>query len=122
MNRNAERVISRAVATIRRWDYRLVADNRFGVTTDRRGWVPALDDQEVCICGAVALAENPTTRTGVIAAVARKLGITCAQAASLSDGFEDMEPGSSWAGRYTVDKAWYRIGRKWRQRADEVRN
>lgn len=116
-----EKRIAAAVSLVRRLGFRLVADRAWGVHRQRGNWLPTAT-HEVCICGAIALAENPPSRDGIITAVANKLGITKTQAASLSDGFEgDPEPNSG-AFRYTIDKAWYRIGRKFRRRADEVRN
>ena len=109
--------IQEAVRTVRRFGFRLVADQRWGVEHQKGGWLPSEGEKEVCICGAIALAENPQGCHGVLSAVAQKLGISWKQADSLSDGFEGFSYDES-----VHDRAWFRIGRKFRRRADEVRN
>lgn len=89
------------------------------------------DDTEirgkVCLCGSVLVATGVDIDTisdlsgeGIIRAVAKKLGITLKQAASLNNGFEAIEVNDSTAGAYFeygkdplekgVDKQWFKIG------------
>lgn len=111
--------IATAVARARALGARLVVRNAYGVDYDREtGWYPVDADHKVCICGAIALAENPPDGDGILEAIAKKYGITEDQAASLSDGFEGNR--YAWDQQATkLDRMWYRIGRKWRARAVE---
>lgn len=113
--------IAVAVARARALGARLVVRNAYGVDySPRTGWTLYDDEKEVCICGAILLAENPTNGGGILKAIAKKYHITENQAASLSDGFEDNH--WSWQQQAKkLDQAWYRIGRKWRERADAIR-
>lgn len=125
-----EKRITAAVARAKGLGFNLVAQGQWGVEYDKAaGWVPdktpMTDEQTVCICGAIALSENPKNGAGILRAIAKKFGISAAQAASLSDGFEgwtetEGDPAMGYPKRYVHDKVWYRIGRKWRNRADRI--
>jgi len=123
--------ITQAVARARALGAELVAQGSWGAEYDRTaGWIvePNRFDgkKEVCICGAIAFAENLPNGKGLLRAISKKYGITVAQAASLSDGFEGYKfavgdrDGDEYPTHYALDKTWYRIGRKWRARADRV--
>lgn len=123
--RKLEARIEDAVGRARALGYKLVAQGSWGVKHGDFGWVPEKGEPEVCICGAIALAENPKNGAGILRAIAKKYGITVAQAASLSDGFENLREGSGdpdagYPKKYEHDSVWYRIGKKWRERADRV--
>lgn len=131
--RRLESRISWAVARARELGAELVAQQDWGVSYGKRtGWVSDNAAPQVCICGAIALAENPADGRGLLAAIAKKYDITIVQAASLSDGFEGFQLISGtktrkdehgwYPSRYKQDPTWYRIGRKWRSRADRVCN
>lgn len=112
--------IRAAVARARALGFRLVVRNAYGVDySAKAGWVPVDSDKRVCICGAIALAENPKNGRGILRAIAKKYGITEQQAASLSDGFEGNH--YRWDQQAAaLDRDWYRIGRKWAERAARV--
>lgn len=127
-----EAQITRAVARARALGAQLVAQYDWGVTyTAKAGWtaIPG-QDAEVCICGAIALAENPPDGRGLLQAIAKKYRMTVGQAASLSDGFEGRAlyvdrrgyaSGGIWyPKKYRQDITWYRIGKKWRAKADRI--
>lgn len=69
--------IALAVARADALGYTLIVRQRYGV--DYRpdvGWFPdASDEPGVCICGAIALAENPKDGRGILKAIAQKYGI-----------------------------------------------
>lgn len=115
-----EKRIALAVARAKALGYGLIVRQRYGVDyKDGIGWYPdgVCLSPGVCICGAIALAENPKDGRGIIHAIARKYGITEDQAMSLSDGFEGNRYG--WDRQANkLDKVWYRIGRKWARRAE----
>lgn len=114
-----EKRIAVAVARARALGVQLVVRNAYGVDYEKEtGWTPVGSGNAVCICGAIALAENPSDGRGILTAIAKKYGITIDQAASLSDGFEGNNPWEQAADER--DKDWYRIGRKWRNRADRI--
>ena len=121
-----QKQITAAVAHARALGATLVARGSWGVRYQAGvGWTPLPnDDLQVCICGAIALSENPTNGKGILHAIAKKYDITIGQAASLSDGFERYVVGEgdspAYPVRYEHDPVWYRIGRKWRWRADRV--
>lgn len=90
---------------------------------------------KVCLCGSVLAATGISVEElenrdgdGVIRAVAKKLGITLKQAASLNNGFEDISKnevhvvGTNWYGKEDksplskgVDKEWFKIGKNLRK-------
>lgn len=111
-----EKRIALAVARAKALGHGLIVRQRYGVDyREGVGWYPDGSSPGVCICGAIALAENPKDGRGIIPAIARKYGITEDQAKSLSDGFEGTYEWSRQANK--LDKVWYRIGRKWARRA-----
>ena len=124
--------IAAAVARARALGAELVAQGSWGAEYDpKAGWIVEpnyANKKEVCICGAIAFAENLPNGKGLLRAISKKYGITVAQAASLSDGFEgyteaeEFRDEDEYPKHYAMDKTWYRIGRKWRARADRVEN
>lgn len=91
------------------------------------------DGNEVCLCGAVLLATDAGGvleggGEGIIRAVAKKLGITVKQAASLNNGFEGARINLGHAtAAYDitlekVDRKWYTIGKAFRRRWEKLRD
>jgi len=116
----AERLIEVAVPIAQRLGATLVRENTLGVWWNQESKTWDLHAQkQVCLCGAIAFALQPEDHGNSFDAIARKLRITKMQVNSLSDGYEGFTPGGAnpaLTNPRTVDRVWWRIGRKWRER------